>query len=106
MADLRIDEGLLQEARASLGVIASQFAAATQRRDASSGIWGSQEVRDAMGAFVDDWGRHRRLLGEDLETFAGKVEGIVKGFGDTEAELADTFRRPGAGGAAPDGAAR
>ncbi len=94
MTDLRIDYGLLGDARAALDAITREFSRATERRDASAGVWGADEVRDVMHAFVDDWGRHRRLLCEDLEAFGAKVDGMMTAFRDTDQELAGALERP------------
>ncbi len=91
MHDLRVDYMLLTDARASLRAIASQFAGAAQHLEDFRHSWGADAVRDAMGNFVGDWERHRRLLTEDLHAFAAKVDGMIQAFESADQELADTL---------------
>ena len=94
MADLRLDDRLLDEAAASARAIAREFSRAAARREASASVWGADDVRDAMETFESSWDRRRRLLSEDLEEFSNRIETTSRGFDETDEALRGSFDRP------------
>lgn len=101
MTDLRIDYAALGVSARDVREIAGRFGEATGRREAAQDCWGSDRVRDAMETFEQSWRRHRRLLAEELEEFAGRVETAVTAFQKTDGALGTALEQAGERSTAP-----
>jgi len=97
MTDLRIDYAALGASARDVREIAGKFGEATGRREAAQDCWGSDRVRDAMETFEQSWRRHRRLLSEDLDKFAGKVDAAVTAFQKADGALGTALEQAGKG---------
>ncbi|MGW0135233.1 hypothetical protein [Streptomyces sp. NPDC003299] len=63
------------------------------RRDDMRGHWGSGDVADAMGSFVDNWDDYRTKLIEGLESVGKMVAGTKKAFKDLDDQLAKADKK-------------
>ena len=88
MTDLRVNYAALEDSQRDLQTIKSEFENCARRKDELRGVWGSGDVADAMGEFVDNWDRHRKELVEQLTAVGDMVTNTLQTFRDTDEKLA------------------
>lgn len=86
--DLKVDYDFLADCERTLGQLVKTFKDIEHRRDDMRGHWGSREVADAMGSFVDNWDDYRTKLIDGLESVGKMVAGTKKAFKNLDDELA------------------
>jgi uncharacterized protein YukE len=91
--DLKIDYDFLSDCERTLGQLVRTFKDIENRRDDMRGHWGSGDVADAMGSFVDNWDDYRTKLIEGLESVGKMVAGTKKAFKDLDDQLAKTDKK-------------
>lgn len=86
--DLCVSYDALEDSERDLKTIKQEFESAARRKDELRGAWGSGEVADAMGDFVDNWDRHRKELVESLTAVGDMVSNTLQTFQQTDQKLA------------------
>lgn len=97
MADLKVNYAALDSSEESLLRIATELDGADTRRDANADVWGSADVAEAMGEFVDNWDYHRGKLVESLRNVGGMCASARDCFTGTDQSLADKMVNAGEG---------
>ncbi|NGO12197.1 hypothetical protein G5C60_32475 [Streptomyces sp. HC44] len=85
--DLTVDFEFLAESERKLGQLERTFKDIENRRDDMREHWGSGEIADVMGDFVDNWDDYRTKLIEGIESVGKLVAGTKKAFEDLEKQL-------------------
>lgn len=88
MSDLTVDFEFLNECERELGKLCRTFKDIENRRDGMHEYWGSGDIADAMGEFVDNWDDYRTKLIEGLEQTGKLVSTTKKSFEDLDHDLA------------------
>ncbi|MBZ4014827.1 WXG100 family type VII secretion target [Streptomyces purpurogeneiscleroticus] len=87
-SDLTVDFEFLSNCERQLGKLRSTFKDIENRRDDMDEHWGSGDIADAMGNFVDNWDDYRTRLIEGLESTGKLVANTKKSFEDLDRDLA------------------
>ncbi|MEU4997442.1 hypothetical protein [Streptomyces sp. NPDC021622] len=85
--DLTVDFEFLAESERTLSQLKTTFEGLEKRRDDMHKHWGSGEIAEAMGDFVDNWDDYRTKLIEGIESTGKLVSGTKKAFEDLEKQL-------------------
>lgn len=89
MADLSVRSGLLRDTAASLQELRGELGSLERRRDEVRSAWGSDDVADAMDAFVDGWDDNRRRISDSMTSLQRMAEATADTFEEIEAELSE-----------------
>nr|WP_206440273.1 hypothetical protein [Streptomyces scabichelini] len=84
---MTVDFEFLAESERKLGQLERTFKDIENRRDDMREHWGSGEIADVMGDFVDNWDDYRTKLIEGIESVGKLVAGTKKAFEDLEKQL-------------------
>jgi hypothetical protein len=93
----------MSEASTVLGRIATELDHARDRQDAVSTALGHEGLARQFREFTGNWGRHRRLLVEEITAVRKSVDSAMAAFGELDGALAQALvdARSASGGAAP-----
>ncbi|MFJ8593209.1 WXG100 family type VII secretion target [Streptomyces sp. NPDC093598] len=92
-SDLIVNVDLLVKSESRLKSIHKELKNLNNRKDDMSSYWGSGEIADAMGEFVNNWDDHRSKLLENLEGVSKLVKSTIDGFTGADKQLADELRK-------------
>jgi hypothetical protein len=92
-SDLIVNVDLLVKSESRLKSIHKELMNLNNRKDDMTPYWGSGEIADAMGEFVDNWDDHRSKLLKNLEGVSGLVKSTIDGFTGVDKQLADELRK-------------
>ncbi|MFI7018274.1 hypothetical protein [Streptomyces sp. NPDC050164] len=92
-SDLIVNVDLLVKSESRLKSIHKELMNLNNRKDDMTPYWGSGEIADAMGKFVDNWDDHRSKLLKNLEGVSGLVKSTIDGFTGADKQLADELRK-------------
>ena len=87
MADLDIDTATLEEAGASLRVVATEFAAANARSDSAAGATGHPELAEHVRDFAHSWDDRRKKILAEISGLALAATEVGETFGEVEASF-------------------
>lgn len=73
MGDLRVDDATLESCEGTLQWLKSEFDSLEHRRDDTRGIWGNDQLRDAMHTFASNMKHHRRELAQKIADTGDKI---------------------------------
>lgn len=91
--DLIVNIDLLVESESNLGKIQKELKDIDNRKDDMHPYWGSGEISDAMGEFVDNWDDYRTKMLESLESVGKLVTNTINGFTGADAALAKELKK-------------
>ncbi len=91
MSDLKVDYYALEDSVTSLGTIKSELDGIEGHTDDTSGIWGHDEVKDAMHEFSHNMDYNRRKLTEKVDETGQKMSSTLEAFRKAEDELCKAF---------------
>jgi uncharacterized protein YukE len=91
--DLIVNIDLLVESESNLGKIQKELKDINNRKDDMRPYWGSGEISDAMGKFVDNWDDYRTKMIESLEGVGKLVTNTINGFTGADAALAKELKK-------------
>jgi hypothetical protein len=94
-SDLIVNVDLLVESETRLKGIQRELKSLDNRKDDMRPYWGSGEVADAMGEFVDNWDDYRTKMLESVKTVGELVKSTIDGFTGADAQLANELRKAG-----------
>ncbi|MEV5435232.1 hypothetical protein AB0K80_04255 [Streptomyces sp. NPDC052682] len=92
-SDLVVNVDLLVKSESRLKSIHKELKNLSHRKDSMHPYWGSGEISDAMGEFVDNWDDHRSALLKNLESVGGLVKSTIDAFTGADKQLADELRK-------------
>ncbi|MET9758694.1 hypothetical protein ABZ016_06505 [Streptomyces sp. NPDC006372] len=92
-ADLIVNIDLLVESESNLGKIQKELKDIGNRKDDMRPYWGSGEISDVMGDFVDNWDDYRAKMLESLEGVGKLVTNTINGFTGADAALAKELKK-------------
>lgn len=92
-SDLIVNVKVLVESESLLGGIQKELKGISNRRDQMHPHWGSIEISEAMGEFVDNWDDYRAKMIEGVTDVGKLVTNTINGFTDTDLALAKELRR-------------
>jgi hypothetical protein len=84
---LRVDFTTLENLHHSLALLAGSFERMHEQREELDHIWGTHEMRHAMGSFADNWVTHRDKLSKKIEELAEYCEDSLQTFQDADIGL-------------------
>lgn len=92
-SDLIVNFDLLVESESRLKSIKKELENLDNRKDDMHPYWGSGEIADAMGDFVDNWDDYRKKMLEKVDTVGKLVKSTLDGFTELDTELAKEIRK-------------
>ncbi|WP_328495773.1 hypothetical protein OHS59_25835 [Streptomyces sp. NBC_00414] len=87
-ADLRVNVELLSESESRLKNLKKEFNNLGNRADDMRPYWGSDDIADAMGEFVDNWDDYRAKMIDNIDTVGKLAKSTMDGFGGLDGDLA------------------
>jgi hypothetical protein len=94
---LRVDFATLENLQHSLALLAGSFERMHEQREELDHIWGTREMRHAMGEFADNWTTHRDKLSKKIEELTDYCEGTLRTFHEVDVAIALAFGPPADG---------
>ncbi|MDT9701755.1 hypothetical protein [Streptomyces sp. P17] len=92
-SDLIVNIELLVESETNLKKIQKELNDIGNRKDGMRPYWGSGEISEAMGDFVDNWDDYRAKMIESLEGVGNLVTNTINGFTGADAALAKELKK-------------
>ncbi|MFF7310287.1 hypothetical protein [Streptomyces sp. NPDC008137] len=92
-SDLIVNVDLLVESESHLSKIKTELNDIDNRKDDMRPYWGSGEISDAMGEFVDNWNDYRSKMIESVEGVGKLVTNTINGFTGADAALAKELKK-------------
>ncbi|AQS68198.1 WXG100 family type VII secretion target [Streptomyces sp. NPDC096094] len=92
-SDLIVNVDILVESDTNLRKIKKVLQDINDRKDDMRPHWGSGEISDAMGDFVDNWDDYRTRMIESLESVGKLVTNTIDGFTGADAALAKELKK-------------
>ena len=87
MADLKVDNHLLESTERHLHSLKSEFSKIKSRTEHYDSAFGSHDIIDAMGEFSGNWDYHRRKLLESIENLGKLVHETIEKFHESDEKL-------------------
>ncbi|MFE2276992.1 hypothetical protein ACFXAE_06940 [Streptomyces sp. NPDC059454] len=91
--DLIVNVDLLVESESALSKIQKDLKDIGNRKDDMQPYWGSSEISEAMGKFVDNWDDYRGKMIESLDSVGKLVTNTINGFTGADAALAKELKK-------------
>ncbi|WP_309060326.1 hypothetical protein [Streptomyces sp.] len=91
--DLIVNVDLLVESESALSKIQKDLKDIGNRKDDMRPHWGSSEISEAMGKFVDNWDDYRGKMIESLDSVGKLVTNTINGFTGADAALAKELKK-------------
>lgn len=91
--DLIVNIDLLVESESALSKIQKDLKDTGNRKDDMRPYWGSSEISEAMGKFVDNWDDYRGKMIESLDSVGKLVTNTINGFTGADAALAKELKK-------------
>ncbi|CAM5270463.1 WXG100 family type VII secretion target [Streptomyces griseomycini] len=92
-SDLIVNVDLLIESESALSKIQKELKDINNRKDEMRPYWGSGEISEAMGDFVDNWDDYRTKMIESLEGVGKLITNTIDGFTGADAALAKELKK-------------
>ncbi|MFI1961744.1 hypothetical protein ACH46L_31220 [Streptomyces althioticus] len=92
-SDLIVNVDLLVDSESALRKIQKDLKDIGNRKEDMLPYWGSSDISDAMGKFVDNWDDYRGKMLESLSSVGKLVANTIDGFTGTDAALAKELRK-------------
>jgi len=87
MSDLVIDYDTLHEASTSFKGISDEFNNLGQTESDLGGVWGSGDIKHAMGDFAGNWDYHRKKIQSAMDDLGKLLEKAETGFRELDTKL-------------------
>ncbi|MFJ7331719.1 hypothetical protein ACIQUU_00470 [Streptomyces sp. NPDC101116] len=94
-SDLVVNIDLLVDSESRLKSIKKELNDLNNRKDDMHPYWGSGQIADVMGDFVDNWEKYREKMLETVENVGKLVTSTIDGFTGLDADLAKELRKAG-----------
>ncbi|MFC8439025.1 hypothetical protein ACFUJT_12600 [Streptomyces griseoincarnatus] len=96
-SDLIVNVDLLVESESALSRIQKDLRDIGNRKEDMRPYWGSSEISEAMGKFVDNWDDYRGKMVESVNSVGKLVTNTINGFTGADAALAKELKKAGKG---------
>lgn len=92
-SDLIVNVDLLVESESALSKIQKDLRDIGNRKEDMRPHWGSSEISEAMGKFVDNWDDYRGKMIESVNSVGKLVTNTINGFTGADAALAKELKK-------------
>ncbi len=92
-SDLIVNVDLLVESESALSKIQKDLRDIGNRKEDMRPYWGSSEITEAMGKFVDNWDDYRGKMIESVNSVGKLVTNTINGFTGADAALAKELKK-------------
>ncbi|MDG9708061.1 hypothetical protein [Streptomyces sp. DH10] len=94
-SDLVVNIKLLVDSESRLNRIKKELNDLDNRKDDMNPYWGSSQIAEVMGDFVDNWEKYREKMLETVENVGKLVTSTIDGFTGLDSDLAKELRKAG-----------